>query len=686
MNVVSMANPVSHETILPKALTKSTQYGTELAQSPESATFADCLQNLELPKTDISTQSEVATDEIERTAPSIELENNPLLEIYSKAVESVTEKVCGLNESQPQAQITQLTQLVKTVWEEWQKLQGAFTQGTLTAQGALTEQNHGEIEVDLANDKTKVSKTQTARVAQYEDFVKELVEIFIILINYGKGEEIDEKQKIDAIIEILAKREKRVGAIENNAGTEEGRAVYQLHEKTGELITQLLKKVYPKTEDWSIIAQPTKGGAKPLIEANESVGGNAVYRTAKPNSQELKQSASQSYVPNVHGLTQSGEITQTAIPAKTIQSASGIAKSELYTVQNEVSIETPKTLHGVTLSQTLSSAQNGQFGQALNTKGSQSVFGVPGSEKFRYVSSNIAQDITEYEVTKLFGENNTGRQTETIMYQRPIIFGEVIVSETAEISNAKLESPESNELIEFDETSMDTKAVAHTVNAETKKEAAKTKALETKETLPTEFSIHAQAPVFGQQVALQVSSSIVENLEKIISQANGTTETQTMLDPSAEILKGSGEIVTKSTNVTAAAKAFGSEASEFKITLNPEHLGKVTVKLVTSEKIPGEVKVAVQIIAASEKVRDLLIARAGSVRVMIELSGVTVERYDVVTDGENQIITSANETARDILDDESGKNGQNNAENQKESESEQEQNEISFAEFIQTMI
>ena len=64
--------------------------------------------------------------------------------------------------------------------------------------------------------------------------------------------------------------------------------------------------------------------------------------------------------------------------------------------------------------------------------------------------------------------------------------------------------------------------------------------------------------------------------------------------------------------------------------LNPESLGRITVKLVTS----GE-RVAVQITAENPDTGKLLEARTENLTAMLRENGVELERCQVVSEGEN---------------------------------------------------
>ncbi len=70
--------------------------------------------------------------------------------------------------------------------------------------------------------------------------------------------------------------------------------------------------------------------------------------------------------------------------------------------------------------------------------------------------------------------------------------------------------------------------------------------------------------------------------------------------------------------------------TEFTMVLNPESLGRITVKLVTS----GE-RVAVQITAENPETGKLLEARTENLTAVLRENGVELERYQVVSEGEN---------------------------------------------------
>ena len=81
--------------------------------------------------------------------------------------------------------------------------------------------------------------------------------------------------------------------------------------------------------------------------------------------------------------------------------------------------------------------------------------------------------------------------------------------------------------------------------------------------------------------------------------------------------------------ILARMNSLQNGETEFTMVLNPESLGRITVKLVTS----GE-RVAVQITAENPETRQLLEARGENLQTVLKNGGVELERYQVVTDRE----------------------------------------------------
>jgi flagellar hook-length control protein FliK len=116
--------------------------------------------------------------------------------------------------------------------------------------------------------------------------------------------------------------------------------------------------------------------------------------------------------------------------------------------------------------------------------------------------------------------------------------------------------------------------------------------------------------------------------------------------------------------------------TKFEMMLNPAHLGKVEVRLA----VDG-MKMSVKIITQSDAARDLLSARMSSVRVLVEMTGISVERYEVVS--AQQAEYTMVRVEQDFLDrqDEESKKEQNESDGEKQNE----EAEISFAELMQEM-
>ena len=71
------------------------------------------------------------------------------------------------------------------------------------------------------------------------------------------------------------------------------------------------------------------------------------------------------------------------------------------------------------------------------------------------------------------------------------------------------------------------------------------------------------------------------------------------------------------------------DRTEFTMVLNPESLGRITVKLVMN----GE-RTAVEITAENPDTRALLASRSENLQNMLHDNGVDLERYQVVTENE----------------------------------------------------
>jgi flagellar hook-length control protein FliK len=205
-----------------------------------------------------------------------------------------------------------------------------------------------------------------------------------------------------------------------------------------------------------------------------------------------------------------------------------------------------------------------------------------------------------------------------------------------------------------------------------------------------EFGVSGQVP---KTVAAQVGEAIVANLSGVSEESKNAgafgqvagIQTQPQLVTAAQVEQALKSGQSGQTAATQSSSQVGqstpiaqmlSQSSEFVVSLRPEHLGEVTVRLL----VDGT-KVSVLITAASEQVKDLLMARAGSVRVMVELTGITVDRYEVTV--ANTATTDSVKAS--YLDAREQDNRQDGQEQQESGESEQSDEEISFAEVVQAM-
>jgi flagellar hook-length control protein FliK len=274
-------------------------------------------------------------------------------------------------------------------------------------------------------------------------------------------------------------------------------------------------------------------------------------------------------------------------------------------------------------------------------------------------AQSVQDDTAELRAFGMFGAFKAFRE-ESAAEQRSMIWGtsseeipesKAYEAKTSELKTAESKAPEA-------ETSEPKLQLNNGESTKTELKAAY-KAVETPEmsavavkSEKSEVAAVNPTVITGQNVAVQVSEAIIARIETVQATMAAMKE-------------------------TAAKPESGAAVTKFEVTLNPEHLGKVEVKL-----IADGMKLSVLIIAANEGVRELLQARAQSVRVMAELTGVTVERYEVVT--AQQGITTEG-VKQDFLDKENGGNqsGQEHDESSEQGESEETEAEFSFAELVQ---
>lgn len=102
-----------------------------------------------------------------------------------------------------------------------------------------------------------------------------------------------------------------------------------------------------------------------------------------------------------------------------------------------------------------------------------------------------------------------------------------------------------------------------------------------------------------------------------------------VLQPEAQTVVSSPEIQAGE-QILARMESLSNGETEFTMVLNPESLGKITVKLLTV----GE-RVAVEITAEKASTQQLLDARGESLQNMLRDNGVQLERYQVVAESDN---------------------------------------------------
>lgn len=123
--------------------------------------------------------------------------------------------------------------------------------------------------------------------------------------------------------------------------------------------------------------------------------------------------------------------------------------------------------------------------------------------------------------------------------------------------------------------------------------------------------------------AVHMAQNLVEG--RMMSETN-TTE---ILQPEAQTEVRAPEIQAGE-QILARMESLSNGETEFTMVLNPESLGKITVKLLTV----GE-RVAVEITAEKASTQQLLDARGESLQNMLRDNGVQLERYQVVAESDN---------------------------------------------------
>ncbi|MDR0223357.1 MAG: flagellar hook-length control protein FliK [Oscillospiraceae bacterium] len=117
-----------------------------------------------------------------------------------------------------------------------------------------------------------------------------------------------------------------------------------------------------------------------------------------------------------------------------------------------------------------------------------------------------------------------------------------------------------------------------------------------------------------------------------------------------------------------------SAVTSFEMTLNPQSLGKVTIKLTSKDGV-----LAVKIIADNPQTREMLAGRAGAVREILEQNGITVEKYEVA-----QSPLQTREARREFSGDDGGGGNRRNYDGDGGGDDDDE-SEFSFAEIVGAM-
>lgn len=197
-----------------------------------------------------------------------------------------------------------------------------------------------------------------------------------------------------------------------------------------------------------------------------------------------------------------------------------------------------------------------------------------------------------------------------------------------------------------------------------------------------------------QDIAVKVSSDKVDELNSILSgvkkENNVHTETDNAVHMAAELMGRDEQVETRvieqpeapenvqrspetqtADEILSRLRSMEGDRTEFTMVLNPESLGRITVKLV----LTGE-KVSVDIAAENPDTKQLLENRAESIQSMLRSSGVELEDYKVVT-GE--------EEAQQLMNDDYDGSSRNPYGRQQQENQSEDDDDTSFYELLQSI-
>jgi flagellar hook-length control protein FliK len=308
-------------------------------------------------------------------------------------------------------------------------------------------------------------------------------------------------------------------------------------------------------------------------------------------------------------------------------------------------------------------------------------------------------------------------QTQTLNSQQPVTQAQVQGAQHETAQPVQAETAQGEKIVQFELpkpiVQAEISAKQETVNSVRGQATVSEKA----EPVQTQTAFQAAATVPetaggelpAKTVVAQVGEAIVEKLEELFAVVNpekaetgsavqeptktvGTANTETKPETAlGQIATEAVDVITpaqvaqaivkakaaQSATVTQTTQVFTqvtqvSQVSEFKIILRPEHLGEVVIRLSSEGS-----KISLVITTATAQARDILLMRESSLRVLVEITGVTITRYEVVT--EEGVKAS-------YLDPK--ENEQNQGENAEQSdtqENSEEDGEVSFAEIVNEM-
>jgi hypothetical protein len=523
-----------------------------------------------------------------------------------------------------------------------------------------------------------------------EDKRNDFIELFRIFRKHERGEinDSDKSEAIDAVMQHRRKRQENGenitgtegGAIEpqptevvkpltsggTEALTEDGQAgipIVYVHEN--EQNTEKTQNILPITQESGkeqvrAFAQVMEQLSEVAVsEGREQVQVSEAVNPAKPAKQSVTVGESKEQVQAVQGEVKEQVQVAVSETKKQVQAVQSEVWEQVQAVQGEVKEQVQAVQsEGKEQVQAVQSVGKEQVQVAVSEGKEQVQVAVSEvKEQVQAVQSEVKEQVqVPVTATPTQSAKQSVTATPTQSAEQPVTVTEQFTKLTEEVrSYAKPITNEANETEKL------------------------FKYLETEK--PVDFAKSEQASESGKPQQVFTNESNANNSEGVTVQSESATAVkQPIVAQVGQAIAERIEQISKLQSTARTESVVKHEVIKLEVLLNPVHLGKVQVKLTVDTQT---MKMAVLITAASDEVRDLLMSRAQSVRVMVEVSGVTVEKYEVVT--QQQSVLTVEKMYQDLTEREKGDNARDDAEKEQD-ESEREEAEMSFADLIQQMV